>query len=111
LHCGSIDPRFWRRHFRRYVAGGAAWVVDWDFLFSAKLSGEDVDAARREIRELVQDYRRVKDRMVHRFVHEDGSGYTWTNDKDGVKVIWLLQDAQLPDEQPGKAGKVYLIEP
>jgi hypothetical protein len=111
MHCGSTSPRFWRTHFRRYVAAGAAWVVDWDFLFSAKLTGADFDAARRELRQVVQDYRRVKDRMVHRFVHEDGSGYTWTNNKDRSKVVWLLRDARLPDGRRGEAGKVYVVEP
>lgn len=108
---GSVDARFWHNHFRRYVAAGAAWVVNWDFLFSAKLTGEDFDAARREVRQVVQDYRRVKDRMVHRFVHDDGSGYTWTNYKDGVKVVWLLRDAKLPDGRRGEAGKVYIVQP
>jgi hypothetical protein len=111
MACGSIDPAFWRAHFRRYVAAGAAWVVGWDFLFSSKLTGDDVDAARREIRLVVQEYGRVRDRMVHRFVHEDGSGYTWTNDQDRTKVVWLLRDARLPDGQPGKAGKVYIVAP
>jgi hypothetical protein len=74
------------------------------------LTGEDVDAARREIRQVVQDYRRVKNRMVHRFVHEDGSGYTWTNDQDRTKVVWLFRDANLPDGRPGEAGKVYLVQ-
>jgi hypothetical protein len=110
MQCGSVDPQFWRTHFRRYVAAGAAWVVDWDFLFSAKLTGDEFDAARREVREVVQDYRRVKDRMVHRFVHEDGSGYTWTNDKDGTKVVWLLKDARLPDGRRAEAGKVYRVD-
>jgi len=110
LQSGSIDPRFWRAHFRRYVAAGAAWVVDWDFLFSAKLTGEAFDDARREVRHVVQDYRRVKDRMVHRFVHEDASGYTWTNDKDRAKVVWLIQDAKLPDGSSGEAGKVYVVQ-
>lgn len=110
MQCGSIDPRFWRTHFRRYVAAGAAWVVDWDFLFSDKLTGSDFDDARRELRQVVRDYRQVKDRMVHRFVHEDGSGYTWTNDKDGMKVVWLVQDARLPDGRWGEAGKVYLVQ-
>jgi hypothetical protein len=109
MHCGSIDPRFWRSHFRRYVAAGAAWAVDWDFLFSSKLTADDVDAARRELRQVVQDYRRVKDRMVHRFVHEDGSGYTWTNDKDHTKIVWLLRDTKLPDGRSGEAGKVYIV--
>ena len=111
MHCGCIDPRFWRNHFRRDVAAGAAWVVDWDFLFSTKLTGDEIDAARRELRQVVQDYRRVRDRMVYRFVHEDGSGYTWTNDKDRAKVVWLLKDAKLPDGRSGEAGKVYIVEP
>jgi len=110
MHCGSMDPRFWRGHFRRYVASGAAWVVDWDFLFSPKLTGDDITAARREVREVIADYRRVKDRMVHRFVHEDGSGYTWTNDKDRAKIVWLLKDARLSDGRSGEAGKVYIVE-
>src|SRR5262249_60208691 len=106
LTAASFPPPCWPPHFRHYVAAGAAWVVDWDFLFSAKLTGDDVEAARREVRQVVQDYRRVKDRMVHRFVHEDGGGYTWTNDRDQAKVVWLLQDAALPDGRSGEAGKV-----
>jgi hypothetical protein len=48
--------------------------------------------------------------MVHRFVHEDGSGYTWTNDRDGARVVWLLKDAALADGRRGDAGKVYVLE-
>lgn len=110
LGAGSMNPRFYLNHFRRYVASGAVWVIDWDFLYSSKLSGADLDTARREVRRVIQDYRRVKDRMVHRFVHDDGSGYTWTNDGDRSKVIWLLKDATLPDGRRGEAGKVYVIE-
>ena len=111
MRCGSIVPGFWREHFRRYVAAGAAWVVDWDFLFSPKLTGDDFDAARREVRQAIRDYREVKDRMVHRHVHEDGSGYTWTNDVDGARIVWLLRDAELPDGRAGEAGKVYVVQP
>ena len=49
--------------------------------------------------------------MIHRFVHADGSGYTWTNARDKTKVVWLLKDGQLPYERKGEAGQVYLIEP
>ena len=94
---------------RRYVAAGAPWIINWDFLFSDKLKGDDLDAGRREVRQVVQDYGRVKDRMVHRFVHADGSGYTWTNDRDATRVVWLLQDASLPDSRRGQAGQVYVI--
>lgn len=107
---GSMDPQFYLSHFRRYVAAGAPWIIDWDFLFTTKLHGEDLDAARSELRRVLQDYRRVKDRMVHRFAHADGSGYTWTNDRDRTKVIWLLKDAALPDGRLGKAGEVHLLE-
>jgi hypothetical protein len=111
MAAGSLDPQFYLRHFRRYVASGAAWTLDWDFLYSPKLTGEAVDAARAEVRQVVQEYRRVKDRMVHRFVHADGSGYTWTNDRDRTRVVWLLKDAPLPDGRRGQAGKVYVIDP
>jgi hypothetical protein len=111
LMAGSMDPQFYLQHFRRYVACGAAWVIDWDFLFSPKLRGSNVEAARREIRQVVQDYRGVKDGMVHRFVHDDGSGYTWTNDADRSRVVWLLWDAPLPDGRRGEAGRVYRIPP
>jgi hypothetical protein len=47
--------------------------------------------------------------MVHRFVHSDRSGYTWTNDRDARKVIWLLMDAPLPGGASGEAGRVYVI--
>ena len=55
-------------------------------------------------------YRRVKDRMVHRCAHADGSGYTWTNDRDRTKVVWLLKDAPLPDGRRGQAGQVHVME-
>lgn len=61
------------------------------------------------MREVVQAYDRVSDRMVHRFAHADGSGYTWTNDRDSTKIIWLLKDAELPDGHRGEAGQVYVI--
>lgn len=109
MRCGSIDPHFWRTNFRRYVASGAAWVIDWDFLFSAKLDSDDLDSARRELRQVVRDYRLVKDRMVHRFVHDDGSGYTWTNDNDEAKIVWLLRDSKLADGRWGNAGKTYTV--
>jgi hypothetical protein len=109
LMCGANEPRFYLEHFRRYVASGAMWVIDWDFLFSTKLSGEDIDAARSEIRQVLADYRRVKDRMVHRFVHADGSGYTWINDADQTKVVWLLANAPLPDGRRGQARRVYVV--
>jgi hypothetical protein len=109
LGCGSMNPRFYLTHFRRYVAAGAPWIIDWDFLYSEKLSGDDLAAARREVRQVVQDYRRVRDRMVHRFAHADSSGYTWTNDRDSTRVVWLLRDAPLPDGSSGKAGQVYII--
>jgi len=48
--------------------------------------------------------------MTHRFAHVDGSGYTWTNDRDKMKVVWLLKEGQLPDGRKGEAGQVYLIE-
>jgi hypothetical protein len=111
LAAGSMDPHFYLSHFRRFVASGAPWIIDWDFLFTTKLRGEDLDAARREVRQVLRDYRRVKERMVHRFTHEDGSGYTWTNDQDRAKIVWLLKDAPLPDGRAGKAGEVYLLEP
>ncbi len=109
LSAGAMEPGFYRRHFRRYVASGAAWALDWDFLYSRKLGGGEIDRARAEIRQVLRDYRRVKDLMVHRFVHEDGSGYTWTNDQDGSRVVWLLEDATLPDGRAGKAGEVYVM--
>ena len=106
------DPELYLRHFRRYVAAGAAWAVSWDFLFSPKLAGPDWDTARREVRQVLQDYKRVKDRMVHRFVHDDGSGYTWTNDGDGARVVWLLADA-MPVTSFGSdlfnAGRIVLV--
>ena len=110
LSCGSTDPHFYLAHFRRYVAAGAPWILSWDFLFSDKLRGDELEAARREVRQVLQDYRHVKDGMVHRFAHADGSGYTWTNDRDTAKVIWLLQDARLPDGRYGRAGRVYVID-
>ena len=110
LAAGSMNPRFYLNHFRRYVAAGAPWIVNWDFLFSAKLGGDDVEAARREIRQVLRDYKRVKDRMIHRFVHADGSGYAWTNDQDKTKVVWLLKEGQLPNGRQGEAGQVYVIE-
>jgi len=109
LQAGFADPRFYREHFRRFAAAGAPWVVDWDFLHSPKLAGPEFDAARREVLQVVQDYRRVKDRMAHRFVHADGSGYTWTNDRDTSRVVWLLQDAPLPDGRAGKANQLYVL--
>ncbi|MGH9362021.1 MAG: hypothetical protein ACRD2T_08895, partial [Thermoanaerobaculia bacterium] len=111
LTSGFTDGRLHRQHFRRYVASGAAWAVSREFLDSPKLRGEEIEAARRDALQVIQDYRRVKDRMVHRFVHEDGSGYTWTNDRDPTRVTWLLRDALLPDGREGRAGGVYLIEP
>jgi hypothetical protein len=110
LQAGSSNPRFYLDHFRRFTAAGAAWVVDWDFLHSPKLAGPDFDAARREVLDVVKDYRRVRDRMEHRFVHADGSGYTWTNDRDGKKVVWLLKSSRLPDGRIGEVGKVYVVE-
>jgi hypothetical protein len=106
---GFNDPRLHRSHFRHYVASGAAWAVTWEFLHSPKLTGEENEAARRDALEVIRDYRRVKDLMVHRFVHSGGSGYTWTNDRDARKVIWLLKDAPLPGGASGEAGRVYLI--
>ncbi|MBI3882144.1 MAG: hypothetical protein HY301_19050 [Verrucomicrobia bacterium] len=110
IQAGFSEPRFYREHFRRFAAAGAPWVVDWDFLHSPKLAGPEFDAARREALQVVQDYARVKDRMAHRFAHADGSGYTWTNDRDAARVVWLLADAPLPDGRRGEAGKVYLVE-
>lgn len=110
LAAGSMNPRFYLNHFRRYVAAGAPWIINWDFLFSTKLGGDDVEAARREVRQVLRDYKRVKDRMTHRFVHADGSGYTWTNDRDKTKIIWLLEAGQLLDGRKGEAGQVYLME-
>ena len=88
---------------------GAPWIVPWGFLFSEKLTGDEVEAARREIRRVVRDYRGVKDRMVHRFARADGSGYTWTNDRDDTRIVWPFQDALLPDGRGGEAGQVYVI--
>jgi len=110
LMAGSMEPQFYLKHFRRWTAAGAPWAISWDFLHSTKLKGEQIEPARREVRQVVQDYRRVKDRMVHRFVHTDGSGYTWTNDRDKSKVVWLLKDAQLLNGRSGQAGNVYVIE-
>jgi hypothetical protein len=109
LACWSMNPRVYLNHFRRYVAAGAPWIIDWDFLFSEKLTGDELKAARRELRRVVQDYRRVKGGMAHRFAHLDGSGYTWTNDRDSTKIVWLLRDAPLPDGRRGEAGQVYVI--
>jgi hypothetical protein len=103
------DPELYTRHFRRWVAAGAAWVVAWDMLLSPKLAGEGWEAARREVRSVLKDYARVKDRMTHRFAHDDGSGYTWTDGKGG-KVVWLLKDAALPDGRRGEGGRVYVID-
>ena len=110
LSAGSMKPRLYLDHFRRFVAAGAPWIISWDFLSSTKLTGKEIDAARIEVRQVVRDYGRVKDRMVHRFVHADGSGYTWTNDRDNAKVVWMLKDGELPDGRKGNAGQVYLIE-
>ncbi len=52
----------------------------------------------------------VKTRMVHRFVHADGNGYTRTNDRDATRVVWLLQDTSLPNGRRGEAGQVYVIQ-
>ncbi len=104
------DPRLHQEHFRRWMAAGATWVVSREFLDSGKLVGAEFDAARRDALAVVADYRRVKDKMTHRFVHADDSGYTWTNDRDKTKVVWLLHDATLPNGQRGEAGKVYIIE-
>jgi hypothetical protein len=101
------DPTLYTRHFRRYVAAGAAWVVSWDVLTSPKLAGPEWEAARAEIRAVVRDYRRVKDRMVHRFL--TGDGVVWTNDRDASRVVWLHRDARLPDGTAGKAGGVYVV--
>lgn len=109
LVTGTIDAQVILRHFRRMAAGGAPWMVDWDFLHSPKLAGGDIDAARSEVRRVLADWNRVRDRMQHRFVHADGSGFTWTHDRDAAKVVWLLRDAKLPDGQPGKAGEVYEV--
>ena len=59
--------------FIHYVAAGAPWIINWDFLFSTKLAGDEIEAARREVRQVLRDYGRVKDRMTHRFVHADGA--------------------------------------
>jgi hypothetical protein len=109
LAAGSMNPRFYLNHFRRYTAAGAPWIIHWDFLFSSKLGGAELEAARREVREVLREYKGVKDRMVHRFVHADGSGYTWTNDRDKTNIVWLFNDRQLPDGRKGEAGQVYLI--
>ena len=110
LSAGSMNPRLYLDQFRRFVAAGAPWIINWDFLFSKKLAGEEIDAARREVRQVLRDYLRVKDRMTHRFVHADGTGYTWTNDRDKAKVVWMLKGGELPDGRKGSAGQVYLIE-
>ncbi len=104
------EPADVRRLFRRYAASGALWAVPWDFLHNEKISGAEVEAARREILAVLADWRRVRDLMVHRSTHEDGSGYTWTNDRDRRRCVWLLRDARLPDGRRGEAGKVYVIE-
>ena len=109
LMAGSMSPQFYLAHARRFFAAGAPWVISWDFLGSSKVSGPEVEEARREIRAVTDDYRRVKDLMVHRFVHDDGSGYTWTNDRDAAKVVWLMRDAVLPDGRQGREGKVYVV--
>jgi hypothetical protein len=110
LAAGSMNPRFYLNHFRRYVAAGAPWIINWDFLFSTKLGGDEIEPARREVRQVLRDYQRVKDRMGHRFVHADGSGYTWTDDRDKTKVVWLLKNGPLPGGRKGDAGQAYLIE-
>jgi hypothetical protein len=109
LVSGGVNPDFYRQYLRRWVAAGAPWTLEWNVLFSPKLGGREWDLARREVRQVLADYRRVKERMLHRFVHEDGSGYTWTNDQDASKVVWLLTDAPLPDGRLGEAGNVYVI--
>ena len=48
--------------------------------------------------------------MVHRFAHADGSGCTWTNNRDRDRVVWLLKDAPLPDGRRGDVGQVYDIK-
>jgi hypothetical protein len=106
---GSFDdPQQWTRHFRAFAAHGALWIVPWDALTSPKRTGALWDEARAEIRAVLVDYARVKDRMVHRSIRAEG--VTWTNDRDATKVVWLLHDATLPDGKPGKAGQVYELE-
>ena len=78
--------------------------------FSEKLGGPEFESARREVRQVVRDFGRVRGRMVHRFAHADGSGYTWTNDRDRSKVVWLLKPATLPDGRSGQAVQVYVIQ-
>lgn len=107
----GADAARYSRHFRRSVACGAGWIVDWDFLHSPKLTGVEVDAARREIRDVLSGWRRVHDRMQHRFIHDDGSGCTWTNDRDRSRIVWLFKEAKLPDGRKGEPGKVYVLEP
>lgn len=101
-------PRFFRDHFRTHVALGATWIVPWDVIHDSKLSGSEWDAARQEILEVVREYRKVKDLMVHRFITEDG--VVWTNDRDTAKVVWLFRDARLPDGAPGRAGSVTIVQ-
>ena len=56
----------------------------------------------------LKDYARVRDRMVHRSVREEG--VTWTHDRDATNVVWLLKDATMPDGTAGKVGQVFEIE-
>jgi len=108
---GGIDPQFYSRYARQWFGAGAPWVLEWQFFFSPKLNGPEWDAARRDVRQVLLDYRKHKDRMIHRFVHADGSGYTWTNDRDASKVVWLLKNARLPDGRQGESGNVYVLNP
>jgi hypothetical protein len=106
---GSFDdPEGWTRHFRAFAAHGALWIVPWEALSSPKRTGASWDQARAEIRAVLKDYARVKDRMVHRRIRAEG--VLWTNDRDATNVVWLLRDATLPDGTAGKAGQVYVIE-
>lgn len=98
---GGIWQGDLRTGFADYFQGRGARLAE--IYRAIILSGEPIERARREIRQVLQDYRPVKDRMTHRFVHEDASGYTWTNDRDGTKVVWLLKPARLPRWTPGRS--------
>lgn len=106
---GIPDARTALARFRRYAASGVWLVVPWDLMHSPKVTGPEVETARAEIRAVVREYVAHRDLMVHRFVHPDGSGYTWTNDRDTRRCVWLLQDAPLPDGRAGRAGGVYVV--
>jgi hypothetical protein len=110
LPMGSAEPELLTWWYRRAIASGCARAIGWDPPYADKLGGRAWAAARAEVRRTVRDLGPVRHRMVHRHVHADGSGYTWTNDADGARVVWLFADRPLPDGRPDRAGQVYVVE-